>query len=264
MTTSSLRTFGLITAIGGSALLAAAAQAQDGLYASLSGGMSFQGDSDNEGVFPNGFTTGQGTTIPAGTALPAGTDVGWTTEFDNGFVVSGAIGKKTESGFRAEVELSYDSADVDTHIDVSAAGLDLTAEDAALLTGGADPLGLTVGQVVADGQGDISSLGIFANVYYDLATDSAFTPYVGAGIGYAKTDVDYSPSGVGIIDDDDSGFAWQVMGGAAFAVSDTTEIFGGIRYRSQEADVEASLFPAEFEVENKRVFAEVGVRFSFQ
>ena len=255
----------LLAATAAIALLPTAAAAQSsGYYGSISGYASFQSDSENDGEFTSDFLTGQGSdAVPAGTPLPAGTEVGWTTEFDTGYGLNAALGKRLRGGFRGEVEFSYESADVDTHVGVSAAGLDLTAQDAAVLTGSETPLGATVGAVVADGQGSLETIGLYANAYYDFANASAFTPYVGGGIGWNQTDVDYSPSGVEIIDDSGSGFAWQVMGGASYQATDTTEIFGGIRYRSSEAEVDASLFPAEFDVENDRVIGEVGIRFGF-
>ena len=255
----------LLAASAAFALLPVAAHAQNsGIYGSLSGYATFPSDSEDDGEFTSAFVTGQGSdAVPAGTTLPAGTDVGWTTEFDTGYGLNAALGKRLRGGLRAEVEFSYESADVDTHVDVSAAGLDLTAQDAALLTGSAEPLGATVGAVVADGQGSLETIGLYANAYYDFSNASAFTPYVGGGIGWNQTDVDYSPSGVPIIDDDASSFAWQVMGGASYRATDTTELFGGIRYRSSEVDVDASLFPAEFDVENDRVIGEVGIRFGF-
>ncbi len=38
--------------------------------------------------------------------------------------------------------------------------------------------------------GDIQSHNVFANVYYDIKTDSKFTPYVGAGVGWSRTKAD--------------------------------------------------------------------------
>lgn len=256
----------LCALLTGAAALAAPAQAQyfDDVYVSVSGGLVFPSDSDNDGEFTSDFLTGQGTAIDAGTPLPAGTAVEWTTEFDTGYVINGAVGARFQ-GFRGEVELSYESADVDTHEGVTVAGeLAIDGEDAAILTGGVAPLGASVGAVVADGQGDISTLSVFANGYYDILLDGPLTPYVGAGLGWGRTKVDYSPSDVEIIDDKDSGFTWQVMGGASYAVNPTTDLFAGVRYRSSsDAEVDSTLIPATLDVENKRVLGEVGVRFGF-
>ncbi|MEM9014196.1 MAG: hypothetical protein AAGB02_03720 [Pseudomonadota bacterium] len=81
--------------LAGIAVLSFAGAAQAGdTYVSITGSGVFLQDSDNEGAFSTDFSTGAGTAIPAGTVLPGGTPVGWNTEFDTGFAVSGAIGKR--------------------------------------------------------------------------------------------------------------------------------------------------------------------------
>ena len=100
--------------------LSAAAGAQQ--YVSGSAGFNFQTDSDNSGAFSRGFVTGDGVAVPPGTTLPEGTSVGWTTEFDTGLFLSAAYGWRLNDVFRVEGEISYTSADVDTHKGVTAGG----------------------------------------------------------------------------------------------------------------------------------------------
>lgn len=103
-----------------------------------------------------------------------------------------------------------------------------------------------------------------ANALYDIDLEGPVTPYVGGGVGVGFVDVDYSPSGVGIIDDGSAELAWQAMAGVAWALSPAAEIFAGYRYRATtRANVEADLFAAEFEVENRGSTVEAGVRFWF-
>jgi len=251
----------VLVAINASVGLAPAA-AQDN-YVSFSAGVNFQSDSDNEGAFDGAFTTGEGTTIPGGTTLPDGTAVGWETEFGSGMYGSLALGRRF-GAFRGEVEFSGSQSDVDTHAGVEAGGIALDGEDAGVLITGSDNLGVIVGDLVADGQGDISGAYFFANAYYDIATGTAFTPYVGAGIGVGMIDVDYPPSDVTIINDDASAFAYQIMLGGAYAVSDQASLFAGYRYRgTTDIEVDAALFSAEFEVENRSNILEVGFRWGF-
>ncbi|MEM6834414.1 MAG: P44/Msp2 family outer membrane protein [Pseudomonadota bacterium] len=232
-------------------------------YASLSAGVSLLGNSSNDGQFVGDFTTGAGTTIPAGTVLPDGTDVGWETEFDTGFAISGAFGKYF-GPIRGELEVAYQSNDVDTHTGVSAGGIDLSAEDAGVLVTGADNLGPTVSQLVADGQGDVSTVFVMANAYYDFRNSSDFTPYLGAGIGIGFVDVDYSPSATPIIQDNATAFAYQVMAGATYDVSASTGLFLGYRFRgTSDVSVEADLFSADFDIENTASIIEAGLRFAF-
>ncbi|GJL95798.1 MAG: hypothetical protein DHS20C05_22030 [Hyphococcus sp.] len=251
-----------ISLIAASAVLSGAALAQD-YYISLSGGLNFQNSSDNAGVFVGPFTTGTGTTIPGGTVLPDGTDVGWNTEFENGYVINGAIGRKYDA-FRGELEVSYQSAGVETHTGVSTAGIALDNEDAGVLITGSPNLGVSVGDLVAAGEGSLDTVYVMANFLVDIKTGTRFTPYIGAGAGVGFVDVNYSPSATPIIDDNATAFAYQGKAGIAFQAAPGTEIFAGYRYRATtDVNVDASLFAANFDIENKSSIVEAGVRFTF-
>ena len=242
--------------------LAGVAAAQD-TYVSLSGGVSLLGDSTNEGAFNGAFTTGAGTTIPAGTVLPDGTAVGWNTEFDAGYAINGAIGRKY-GAFRGELEVAYQRNGVDTHTGVTAGGIALAGEDAGVLITGSGNLGVNVGDLVAAGEGDISNIFVMANMIYDFQNSSQFTPYVGAGVGVGFVDVEYAPSATTIIDDNSTQFAYQAMAGISYEASANTDLFVGYRYRATlDPTVNASLFAASFDVENATSIVEAGVRVSF-
>ncbi|MEO1252105.1 MAG: acyloxyacyl hydrolase [Pseudomonadota bacterium] len=244
--------------------VASAAHAQD-TYVSVSGGATFLNDSDNEGTFVGDFATGEGTTIPAGTVLPDGTGVGWTTEFDTGWMVNGAVGRDF-GWFRGEIEVGYQSNGVDTHTGVTAAGtIPLDSEDAAVLITGQDTnLGVTVGDLVAAGQGEVETVFVMANAFLEYENTSPFTPYVGIGAGVGFVDVNYAPSATTIIDDNSTEFAYQAMAGIGYEVTPNTTLFAGYRYRATlDANVDASLFDANFDIENRASTVEAGLRVSF-
>ncbi|MEM1021658.1 MAG: P44/Msp2 family outer membrane protein, partial [Pseudomonadota bacterium] len=116
----------------------------------------------------------------------------------------------------------------------------------------------------ADGQGDVSTVFVMANAYYDFRNSSDFTPYLGAGIGIGFVDVDYSPSATPIIQDNATAFAYQVMAGATYDVSASTGLFLGYRFRgTSDVSVEADLFSADFDIENTASIIEAGLRFAF-
>lgn len=201
-------------------------------YVSGSAGFNFQTDSDNSGALSRDFVTGDGVAVPAGTSLPEGTSVGWTTEFDTGLFLSAAYGLRLNEAFRVEAEISYSAADVDTHTGVEVGGGDIGAADAAVLITGSAPLGVTVADLVADGQGEVTTLGYAVNGYYDIEIpETAFTAYIGGGLGIAEVEVDYRPSGVEIVSDKEMVGFYQLMAGASYAVSDTTELYTGYRWR---------------------------------
>lgn len=233
-------------------------------YAGGSIGLAMQTDSDNAGL-TGAFTTGNGApAVPNGTAVAAGTPYGWTTEFDSGLAISVEAGLRYDNGFRSGIEIVSTSADVDRHFGVNLAGTGLDGVDAAVLTGSATQLGATVGAVVADGQGKIENLGLYLNGYYDFDLGSAIQPYVGAGLGFTQVDVDYSPSGVRIIDGDETVFGWQVKAGATWMLSDTLEVYGEYAYRqSNDVELQNQLFPGSLEIENQQNIIQAGVRVRF-
>lgn len=259
-----MKTLMMTTAIALTAGLSGAAVAQQP-YVSGSAGFNFQTDSDNAGAFSRDFVTGDGVAVPAGTTLPQGADVGWTTEFDTGLFLSAAYGWRFQENFRVEGEISYTSADVDTHTGVSAGGSALGAADAAVLITGSGPLGVTVEDLVADGQGDITSVGYAVNGYYDFAVrNTPFTAYIGGGVGLAEVEVDYSPSDTAIVEDTEMVGFYQLMAGGSYALSESTEVYGGYRWRqSEDAETESSLIPANLDIENANHIIEAGVRYTF-
>lgn len=243
------------------ALSAAPAMAQE-WYAGGSIGLNNQAESDNAGT-TGAFTTGNigdGTTID----VASGTPYGWNTEFDSGMAVSGEFGARYSSGLRSGVEITYSKADVDTHTGVSLGGGSIDALDAASVAGSPTPLSASVADVVADGRGDIKSTGIFANAYYDFNREAPLQPYLGAGIGYQKIDVTYNPSGVGIIDDSESKFAYQVKAGATYQFASQMEMYGEATYRaSDDIELNNDLFPGTLNIENKQTILSVGLRYRF-
>lgn len=112
-------------------------------------------------------------------------------DLDSGLVVSGALGADLGSGLRVEGELVYLDNDVD-----------------------------------APGGADVKVTGVFANVAYDFDTAGmGFTPYVGAGIGWANTDHSNA-----LTKDDDTNFAWQLKGGVAWDLAPDLVLDANYRY----------------------------------
>lgn len=84
---------------------------------------------------------------------------------------------------------------------------------------------------------ELSVYSAMLNVYYDIDTGTKFTPYVGAGIGYAhlknKTKVTGStPAGALNLGSSESenNFAWNVGAGVSYALNDKVSLDAGYRY----------------------------------
>jgi opacity protein-like surface antigen len=248
----------LVASMAGASTAAADAQ----LYVGASAGWLRQNDSDNEGR-TGAFSTGNGApTVATGTPIAAGTPYAWTTEFDDGYTVSGETGFFYDSGLRSGIEIVYSKADVDRHTGTRLATIALGGVDAAVLTGSPTQLGATVDQVLSRDDGEITNTALFANAYYDFNREGAIRPYVGAGIGVSKVDVQYSPSGVGVIDGDDAKFAWQGKAGVTWAFNDSLQLYGEYAYRATEdVTLRNNLFPGSLDIENEQHAVSVGVRF---
>lgn len=72
--------------------------------------------------------------------------------------------------------------------------------------------------------GDLNTTTVLGNLYFDWANESAFTPYLGAGVGYGWVNA----SGDG---DDDDGFAYALMAGVSVKLADTISLDTGYRFR---------------------------------
>ncbi|NHK27419.1 P44/Msp2 family outer membrane protein [Parvularcula flava] len=118
-------------------------------------------------------------------------DFSGSYDADTGYVLGGALGKHFGNGFRSDIELTYRSNSIG---DFEAEGQTFEAD------------------------GDLSSLGVFLNGYYDFAVEnSAFVPYIGAGLGYVNVDAEDENEGV---------FGYQFKGGVARPVGASGGLVG--------------------------------------
>ena len=80
-----------------------------------------------------------------------------------------------------------------------------------------------------------NSSTLFANLYYDFRNDSAFVPYIGAGIGmsfnYLGFDLHRGGSAVSR-DESTTNFAWNLGAGVAFNINEHFAIDAGYRFVS--------------------------------
>lgn len=80
-----------------------------------------------------------------------------------------------------------------------------------------------------------NSTTLLANVYYDFHNSTAFTPYIGAGLGlafnYLGFDTEYYDGrGGDSMDDRQTNFAWQVGAGVAYAINENIAVDVAYRY----------------------------------
>ncbi|MDE0411856.1 MAG: outer membrane beta-barrel protein [Gammaproteobacteria bacterium] len=112
-----------------------------------------------------------------------GSDSVWENRFgsDEGVLFGSAVGYHiADSRFRVELEYFYRDTGHD--------------EASEITVGGGQVLSKVVQEIVRAEEriGDVSSHNLFANVYMDFDTGGRFTPYIGVGIGFGFTELEYS------------------------------------------------------------------------
>ena len=116
----------------------------------------------------------------------------------------------------------------------------------------------TLGGLPQDG--DLDSHSTMVNSYYDFQTETAWSPYVGAGIGASNVEFNDPTAPL-----DDTVFAWQLMVGLSYepqTVMPNTVWSVGYRYFATD-DAEFSFAGVPGEVEYSSHGVEAGARFRF-
>ena len=95
-------------------------------------------------------------------------------------------------------------------------------------TNGVDKLN---GNAVTQSDGRVNAYSAMLNLLYDINTGTAFTPYIGGGIGWAFLDVNDAKRINGFsVDDSDNRFAYQGIVGVAYSLSPQWKLSLDYRY----------------------------------
>ncbi len=106
---------------------------------------------------------------------------------------------------------------------------------------------------------------LLVNFYYDFYNDSAFTPYVGGGIGAGFMTGGYEVKGGHYVQDgtmDDTVLAWNVAGGVGYAITDRITADLGYRYINYSSSYNNNS-EHDFETSTSGHEVSLGVRFNF-
>lgn len=125
--------------------------------------------------------------------------------YDPGLSLSGLIGHEFGTGFRLEGEVNYKKADTDKFKSV---------------------------WMTRNLYSDFRSLGMMVNAYYDFQPSMVFTPYVGAGLGFANINMSNADVNGSRIWNSDSAtaFAYQIGFGGNVMISRRMAFDLGYRY----------------------------------
>lgn len=185
--------------------LSFAAQAGQGPYVGVGGGVNFVDKQKYRIYYPNG-----------GGMLDDGTEIG-QIKFEDGWAGGLVLGYASESWLRPELELLYRQNDLD-HIHLEPAGL----LSGLLTPNGTDPDGV---------KGNQNAQTAMVNLWADLFRSSRVRPYAGLGLGAAR--VALSDGGYDGQDFNNSAttvFAYQVGAGLGFDLGDHLTLSLDYRY----------------------------------
>ena len=163
-----------------------------------------------------------------------------TLKSDSGLAFSGAIGGGLSNNVRLEAEVAYQKNDLDrANVSIPRVG------------------SATVGM-----GGDTSSTALLVNGYFDFVNSSAFTPFIGAGLGFANVGVSpsftYSGYGTTSGSADETVFAYQLGAGVNYAINE--KISFDVKYRYfRTSDPEFNTTTIEYSSHN--IYA--GIRVGF-
>jgi outer membrane immunogenic protein len=162
--------------------------------------------------------------------------------FDTGLGLTAGLGHAYGNGLRSEIELGYRANDLDK------AKIDPFIADLAGV-----PRSIPL-------NGDVSSLSLMVNGYYDFQTGGPITPFVGGGLGFARVSLDSSILG---IDENNTVFAYQLAAGGSISLNPRLNL--DLQYRffgtsdPKFTDDEGDRIKIEYMTHNLMV----GLRYSF-
>lgn len=190
-----------------------APQAPEVVYRDVSqGGWYLRGDVDYHwaDLRGNDYVTYPDPSVCPG-ACPPGDDFD-ITDLKGAFSIGGGIGYQVNSYFRTDLTADYwfDS--------------DFTGQSTATAP-------CAIAGTCYD-ESSMSGLVLLANAYADLGTYHRVTPYVGAGIGGARISWDnfVDQSGTSVEGADSWRFAWALMAGASYCLTDNLDLDLGYRF----------------------------------
>ena len=131
----------------------------------------------------------------------------YSVKTNTGYLLGGAIGVKWNAMLRSEIELSHSSW--------------RARSESCSFYG------------ILPASGPISATYLLGNIWLDIPTQSAFTPYVGGGlgVGWASADVSFNGKKYGY-GYGGSALAYQLGAGVKYALSDRVDIDLGYRFKA--------------------------------
>ena len=150
----------------------------------------------------------------------AGQDSAASLDTKKAFDIGGVVGYDF-GGFRLESEVSYRNADV-SGFNSQTPQLPINSTT-TLAPGGSYKVG-----------GNTTALSFMVNGLFDFGDDDGIQGFIGGGVGVARVDLQVVYAPPPVLDDSDTGFAWQALAGVRAPLSDNWDV--GLKYRFFNAD----------------------------
>ena len=233
--------------VGAVISMATAAEAKNGFYIGLGGGLASVSDVDILYYDAGGTFGGSGARDTA----------------------SGAFDLKSAAAFRGTLGYDFGMVRADVEIDYSrnkVSGFTIGAVNGTAVTLSPDLAGDICDYLETDGcavsgntigfdGGRVRQLSALANVWVDLPIGNSITPYVGGGLGVSGFEIDGEGKGR---------FAWQLGAGVAVPLSDGFDLTLDYRYRQAGRSTIAYDASSGFEIGKVKTNSiTAGVRFTF-
>ncbi len=147
-----------------------------------------------------------------------------------------AVTIDSETGFDGSIFAGYDLGAV--RLEVEAGYKKAAAKSISTAAGVVVPGGFPGAQVYDPAFGGMRVFSVMGNALLDFGDDEGVSGFIGGGAGWAKTEVEVGarPNFPGVIDDKDSGFAWQILAGVRQAI--TPNVDAHLKYRFFNANLD--------------------------
>lgn len=180
----------------------------------------------------------------------------------SGLTFGGAIGVKTGTGFRAELDLTLSEADLDGTF----------VENVQVFV----PCGEISMSPCLDGRvdGEFEGRSAFAMGFYEFDTGNALSPYIGAGLGLYEVEIEATTPGAlndadtiefVLLDDSDSKLAYRLAAGFAYDVGafDITADYSWTRTGKSSLDGQGAFVTFDYDRRATVHQFTIGARYSF-
>lgn len=202
-------------------------------------------------------------------AVAGNTGLRWNWQGKNSWTGFARAGYRLAPDWRLELEAGYRGGDVES----------ITAETFDFPFVAPQPVVFPIRRTpLSDLHGGIHATTIMANALYDIPLDMPFRPFVGAGLGWLKANVDAGGTVTVCVEvcflenlrsgNGSSSLAWQAIAGASWPISDGVDLETTYRYlRSNGVSWDTSAYPSfaapgSFKGDYADSAVTIGLRFS--